>query len=189
MVFRESPQFVFQSQIIRNHSNKLAIRGLSTIILNGVPKVGVEGIHVAPIPGHLDGVADGALHTGGGGGVLLGHRGVEHLGHGVDHVGVLHRQQYGGAEVLVALDVGGHPDLVDDLGHLGLDVVGLGDAEGHGRQTPRAFTGGEQLLDMLQKAVGADGLDEAEGRPRSRRLNEHILIGNGGGHDEYGRGI
>ena len=39
---------------------------------------------------------------------------------------------------------------------------------------------------MLQQTVGADGLDEAEGGARSGGLNEHILIGHGGGHDEYG---
>ena len=48
------------------------------------------------------------------------------------------------------------------------------------------LAGGHQLLDMLQQAVGADGLDETKGCPRARRLNEHILVGNGGGHDEYG---
>ena len=59
-------KFVFKPQIISNHRNKLAIRGLSTIILNGISKIGVEGIHIPSIPRDLDGVADGALDAAGG---------------------------------------------------------------------------------------------------------------------------
>ena len=70
---RDSSQFILQPQIIRDHSNKLAIGGLTAIILDRVPKIRIERIHVAAIPGHLDGMTDGALHPGGGGGILFGH--------------------------------------------------------------------------------------------------------------------
>jgi hypothetical protein len=49
-------------------------------------------------------VADGSLHTGGGGAVLFGYRGVENLGDGIDDVGILYRQKNGCAEVLASLD-------------------------------------------------------------------------------------
>ena len=73
-------QFVFEPQIVRYHGNKLTIRGLSSVILNGVPKICVQGVHVAPIPRHFNRMADGTLHTGGGGAVLLGYRRVENFG-------------------------------------------------------------------------------------------------------------
>ena len=59
-----SPQLIFQPQIIRNHGNKLAIRGLSAVVLNGIAKIGIERIHVAAIPSDLDGVADGKKSIG-----------------------------------------------------------------------------------------------------------------------------
>ena len=62
---RFSIQFILQSQIIRDHRDKLRIGGLTSIVLNGVPKVAVEGIHVAAVPRDLDGVADGTLHAAG----------------------------------------------------------------------------------------------------------------------------
>ena len=77
-------------------------------------------------------MSDGALHAGGGGAVFLGHRGVEHLGDGIDDIRVLDGEQDGGAEVLVALDVGGDSDLGDDLVDLSLIVIGLGGADRHG---------------------------------------------------------
>ena len=35
---------IFQPQIIGNHRDKLAISRLSSIILNGISKIGIEGI-------------------------------------------------------------------------------------------------------------------------------------------------
>ena len=49
-------QFVFQPQIIRNHRDKLAICGLSAVVLDCIAEIGVEGIHVAAVPRDLDGV-------------------------------------------------------------------------------------------------------------------------------------
>ena len=65
-------QFVFEPQIICNHRDKLAICGLSAIILDGISKVRIQRIHVASVPRDLDGVADGALHARSGGLVFLG---------------------------------------------------------------------------------------------------------------------
>ena len=57
-------KLVFETEIISDHRNELRIRGLAAVVLNGVPKVGVQGIHVAPIPRDLDGVADGKKSIG-----------------------------------------------------------------------------------------------------------------------------
>ena len=109
------PKLIFQPQVVSYHGNKLTIGGLSAVVLYCVAKVAVQGIHVPSVPRHLNGVTDGTLHTAGRGGVFLCHRRVEDFGHRVDDVAVLDGEQNGGAEVLVALDVGGDADLVDDL--------------------------------------------------------------------------
>ena len=75
--------------------------------MDGVAKVAVEGIHIAPVPRHLDGVADGALHPAGGGAVFLGNFRVQALGYSVDILRLVHGEQDGIPQELVALDMGG----------------------------------------------------------------------------------
>ena len=75
--------------------------------MDGIAEVAVKGIHVSPIPCHLDGVADGALHPAGGGAVFLGNFWVKTLGHGVDILRLVHGEQDGIPQELVALDVSG----------------------------------------------------------------------------------
>ena len=74
--------------------------------MNRIPEIAVQGIHVSPIPCHLDGVADGALHPAGGGAVFLGDFRVQALGHGVDVLRLVHGEQDGIPQELVALDMG-----------------------------------------------------------------------------------
>ena len=61
-------------------------------------------------------MADGPLHPAGGGLEGLGHLGVQYLGDGVDHIHIVDGDDDGLPQVLVALDVGGDTDLVDDAG-------------------------------------------------------------------------
>ena len=82
----------------------------------GVPEVLLQGLQIAPVPGHLDGVADGPLHAAGRGTEPLGHLGVQHLGDGVDYIHVVYRKYDRLAQVLIALYVRRNADLVDDLG-------------------------------------------------------------------------
>ena len=82
------PHLIFEAEIIRDHRNKLAIRGLSSIILNGISKITVQRIHVAPIPRDLDGVADGSFDSRRCGLVFLGNGGVEDFGDAVYDVAI-----------------------------------------------------------------------------------------------------
>ena len=84
----------------------------------GVAEVGVQHIHVPPVPGYLDGVAYGPLHPGAGGVIGLCHAGVELLCDGIDYLRVLYGHDDGVPKVMVALDMGGHPYLVQYLRHL-----------------------------------------------------------------------
>ena len=61
--FCYSIQFIFQSQIIGYHRDKLAICGLAAVVLNRVSEIGVKGIDVASVPCDLYCVADSALDT------------------------------------------------------------------------------------------------------------------------------
>ena len=101
------PLAFIQSHLIRNHCDELRVGGLAPQVVDGVAEVAVEGVHVSPVPCHLDGVADGALHPAGGGTVFLGNLRVEALGHSVDILRLVHGEQDGIPQELVALDVGG----------------------------------------------------------------------------------
>ena len=67
-------------------------------------------------------MADGTLHPAGCGTEPLGDLRVQHLRYGIDHVHVLHGDDNGLPQVLVALDVGRHADLVDDGGDHALQL-------------------------------------------------------------------
>ena len=70
-------------QLVRNQGDELRIGGLAFRIGHGVAKELLQGVQIAPIPGHFNGMADGPLHSGRRGAEVLGHLRVEHLGDGV----------------------------------------------------------------------------------------------------------
>ena len=95
-----------QPHLVGNHRNELAVGGLAAQVVDGVAEVAVQRVHIAPVPCHLDGVADGALHPAGGGAVFLGDFRVQTLGHSVDVFRLVHGEQDGIPQELVALDMG-----------------------------------------------------------------------------------
>ena len=97
-----------QPHLVSYHRDELRVGGFSPQVVDGIAEVAVEGIHISPVPCYLDGVADGALHAAGGGTVFLGDFRVQALGHGVDVLRLVHGEQDGIPQELVALDVGGH---------------------------------------------------------------------------------
>ena len=97
-----------QPHLVSYHRNELRVGGLAAQVMDGITEVAVEGIHIAPVPCHLDGVADGALHPAGGGAVFLGDFRVQALGHSVDVLRLVHGEQDGIPQELVALDMGGN---------------------------------------------------------------------------------
>ena len=60
--FLPHPLPFIQPHLIRDHCNELRIGGLSAQIVDGIAEVAVQSVHIAPVPRHLDGMADGALH-------------------------------------------------------------------------------------------------------------------------------
>ena len=49
-------QLVFEPKIISDHGDKLAICGLSSVILDSISEIGIERINVTSIPRDLDGI-------------------------------------------------------------------------------------------------------------------------------------
>ena len=95
------PLAFIQPHLIGYHRDKLRVGRFPSQVMDGIAKVAVEGIHVSPVPRHLDGVADGALHAAGGGAVFLGDFRVQTLGHGVDVLRLVHGEQNGIPQELV----------------------------------------------------------------------------------------
>ena len=110
-----SPLFV-QADLVGDHRDELTIRGFAAEVVDGVTEVAVQSVHIAAVPGDLDGMADSTFDAAGRGTVALGDFRVETLGHGVDVLVVGGGKQDGIPQELVALDVGRHADLVQDLG-------------------------------------------------------------------------
>ena len=101
------PLAFIQPHLIRDHGDELRVCGLSAQVMDGVAEVAVQRVHIAPVPCHLNGMADGALHPAGGGAVALGDLRVQALGHRVDILRLVHREQDGVPQELVTLDVSG----------------------------------------------------------------------------------
>ena len=101
------PLPLIQPHLISYHRDELTVGGFSAQVMDGVAEVAVEGVHISPVPCHLDGVADGALHPAGGGAVFLGDFRVQALGYSVDILRLVHGEQDGIPQELVALDMGG----------------------------------------------------------------------------------
>ena len=83
LILRRFRALELQLELVRDQGNKLTIGGLSLGVTHGVAKEALQGVQIAPIPGNLDGVADGPLHSRRGGAEGLGNLGVKDLGDGV----------------------------------------------------------------------------------------------------------
>ena len=72
-----------QLKPVRNQCDELAIGWLALGVAHRVAEEALQGVQISPVPGYLDGVADGPLHPAWGGLEGLGYLGVEDLGDGV----------------------------------------------------------------------------------------------------------
>ena len=161
-----------QGNIVCDHCDALGIRRLSLHIADRVAEDALEGLDIPAIPCDLDGVADGTLDAAGRGAVFLGDGGIEHLGDGVDDLHIADGEHDRLAQVLIALDVRGDADLMDDVGDHGLEIRLAGDC----RCTliaRRARLRG--LPDAADEQLRRAGLGQIIRRAELRRLGEHLL--------------
>ena len=70
-------------QFVSDKGDELTIRGFSLGIGNCVPEEPLQGVQIPSVPGHFDGVADGALYAGRGGLECFCHLGIQYLGDGI----------------------------------------------------------------------------------------------------------
>ena len=75
--------FELKLELVRNQGNKLTVGRFALGVGNRVAEESLQGIQVAPIPGDLDGVADGPLHSGRRGTEGFCDLRVQYLGDGV----------------------------------------------------------------------------------------------------------
>ena len=97
-----------QLEPVGDHGDELRIGRLSLGGVYRIAEILLQRLDVAPVPCHLDGVADGALHPAGGGAVFLGDLRVQALGHSVDVLRLVHGEQDGIPQELIALDMSGN---------------------------------------------------------------------------------
>ena len=76
------PGFLLELQPVCNHGDEFAIGGFSFCRIDGVAEILLQGVQIASVPSHLDGVANGPLHPAGSSAKPLGHFRIEHLGDG-----------------------------------------------------------------------------------------------------------
>ena len=101
VIFLPHPLPFIQPHLVSYHRDELAVRWFSAQVMDGIAEVAIEGIHVSPVPRHLDSVADGAFHPAGGSAVFLGDFRVQALGHSVDVLRLVHGEQDGIPQELV----------------------------------------------------------------------------------------
>ena len=83
LILRRLGALELELQPVSDKRNKFRIGGLPLGIAHGIPKEPLQGIQIAPIPGYLDGVADGTLHPAGGRPEGFRYLGIEYLRDGV----------------------------------------------------------------------------------------------------------
>ena len=140
--------FELQLQFVRNQGDELGIGGLSFGVGHRVAEEPLQRIQIAPVPGHLDGVPDRPLHSGRSGLEGLCHLGIQNLCNGVDQIHVVYRDDNGLPQVLVALDMGGNTDLMNDPGNHRLNAGFIGPA---GRRIPQALPAPDFLQPLHQR--------------------------------------
>ena len=124
-------------------------------------------------------MADGAFHPAGGSAVFLGDFRVQALGHSVDVLRLVHGEQNGIPQELVALDVGRDADLVQNFGD---------------GQFVTVHTGVEQVLFLsagcLEHPGGKDafvkGLDKIVGKAFVQQFLYHFLALERAGNEKRG---
>ena len=107
-------------------------------------------------------MADGTLHTGGGGTVLFGDGRIKHLGNAVDDLRFPDGHNDAIPDILVALDMRRDADLHDDLGDDGFQVHHFHGGTGRGN---RFFPGGRGAHHFypLGNDIGIERLDKVIG--------------------------
>ena len=81
-------------QFVSDKGDKFRIRGFSLGIADSIAEKSLERVQITTIPGNLNSVPDGPLHSAGCGLECFRHLGVQYLGDGVDGVPTAHQRGF-----------------------------------------------------------------------------------------------
>ena len=101
---------LFDGEPVSDQGDEFSVGGLVVIVINFIAEDFVEIFDAPPVPGHLDGMADGAFHLAGGGAEMLGNAGIELFCDGVDDLWVADGDFDSFPQVLVSFDMSGNAD-------------------------------------------------------------------------------
>ena len=104
-----------KAKFVGNHGDKLTVGRLAAGAVNGVSEIGVQNIYVSAVPSHLYGMANGALYSGTGGIILLGHTGIQLLCHCIDDFRILYGHHDRISQIMVTFYMSRNADLVKDF--------------------------------------------------------------------------
>ena len=76
-------------QFVSDKGDEFGIRGFTLGIADSIAEKSLQGIQIASVPGYFDGMADGPLHSAGGGLECLGDLRVQYLGDGIDDIHIV----------------------------------------------------------------------------------------------------
>ena len=124
-------------------------------------------------------MADGPLYPAGGGAVFLGDLRVQALGDGVDVLRLVHGEQDGIPQELVAFDVGRDADLMQNVRDLQLVAVHAG------RDKPLLVAVGD-FEHPAGKDILVEGFDKVVGEALIQQLLDHFLALEGTGDEKRG---
>lgn len=109
-----------RTEPIRDQRDKLAVGRLIVQRADVLAEGLVQRVDAPAVPRHLDGMANRAFHLAGRRAEAVGNAGIKLLGDAPHQLRVIHHHAHRLAQILIALDVGGDADLVDDGSHLSL---------------------------------------------------------------------
>ena len=102
--------FQLQLELVRDQGDEFGIGRFSLCAVDSIAEESLQGIQVASVPGHFDGVTDGPLHSAGCSVKGLGHLRIKNLGDGVDHIHIVYGNDDGLPQILISLDMGRDAD-------------------------------------------------------------------------------
>lgn len=123
--------YILHMEALRKQRDQLAVGGLSPYRGNGVTNYLLQIIEIASSPGAFDGVPDSTLYPRFGRLKLFGNCGIEFLCDVLYKLVVSVGQDNRRPKIVIALDVGGNTQLVEEIAHPNLNVPGGLCGRGH----------------------------------------------------------
>ena len=158
-------------QFVSDQGDEFRVRGFSFGIADCIAEKSLQGIQIPSVPGYFDGVSDSTFDSAGGGLKCFGYLGIQYFCDGVDDVHIVYRNDDGLSQILVALDMGGDADLMDDSGDQGLDAGLVPPA---GKRIPEALPSPD-LLQPLYQGPHIAGLQHQITHPQPGGRPRHIF--------------